>query len=85
MKADFLKIGEPTQVVMINADGKAVYTYDTTDVHDISEAVAQAYAASGETGQPQLYVYDVTNLQSGITHQYRVNADDSVVLIPEEY
>lgn len=48
MKADFLKIGEPTQVVMLNPDGQTVYTYDTTEVHDISEAVGQAYAALEE-------------------------------------
>ncbi len=72
-------------MVEIYFDGKKVDTYQGSGFHTVDEAIRNAYEGSDRT--PLLiedYVFTVTDLKSGVSERYRVNAGNHVKLIPEE-
>lgn len=85
METDLLRIGEPSTVAITSPDGQTAYTFNSSDLHRIDEAISRAFAASGLSGVPEDYVYTVTNDATGVSHRYRLNAHGNVVLLPEEY
>lgn len=72
-------------MVEIYFEGKKVDTYQGSGFHTVDEAIRNAYEGSDRT--PLLiedYVFTVTDLKSGVSERYRVNAGNHVKLIPEE-
>lgn len=85
MEADYLKSGDQILVEVYDADGKEVYTYDATGIHNLEQAIGMAFEASGLTCNPQDCVFKVVNRSTGVSHRYRLNAHDNVKLIEEQY
>jgi len=72
-------------MVEIYFEGKKVDTYQGSGFHTVDEAIRNAYEGSDRTPlQIEDYVFTVTDLKSGVSERYRVNADNHVKLIPEE-
>lgn len=72
-------------MVEIYFDGKKVDTYQGSGFHTVDEAIRNAYEGSDRTPlQIEDYVFTVTDLKSGVSERYRVNAGNHVKLIPEE-
>lgn len=60
-------------------------TYQGSGFHTVDEAIRNAYEGSDRTPlQIEDYVFTVTDLKSGVSERYRVNAGNHVKLIPEE-
>lgn len=85
MESDFLKKGDKVFVAMFDSEGKEVWSVNLIDVHNIADAITQAYAASPFENGPENYVFKVVNETTDVAHRYRLNADGNVVLLPEEY
>ena len=76
----------PIDEVMIEIyeEGKKVDTYQGSGFHTIDEAVRNAYEGSDRTGNPiEDYVFRVTDLATGTSSRYRVNAGDNLKILPE--
>lgn len=72
-------------MVEIYFEGKKVDTYQGSGFHTVDEAIRNAYEGSDRTPlQIEDYVFTVTDLKSGVSERYRVNAGNHVKLIPEE-
>lgn len=84
MEHDFIKKSNNVLVEIFNDDGKKLFTFRTTGVSNLHEAVLQAYEASKLQQDIRLLVFRVTNETTDVSHRYRVNAHDNLHLIPEE-
>lgn len=72
-------------MVEIYFEGKKVDTYQGSGFHTVDEAIRNAYEGSDRAPlQIEDYVFTVTDLKSGVSERYRVNAGNHVKLIPEE-
>ena len=65
-------------------DGKKIDTFEGSGFHTVDEAVRNAYSGSERANvNIEDYVFRVTNLASGTSGRYRVNAGGNVVILPE--
>ncbi len=70
--------------VQLNFDGKELDAYQGSGFHSVEEAIRNAYDST-DRGHLNIedYVFIVTNLSTGTSGRYRVNAGGHVVLLPE--
>lgn len=77
----------PINEVMIEIyeEGKKVDTYEGSGFHTVEEAVRNAYEGSDRTHNPiEDYVFRVSDLATGTSARYRVNAYGNLKILPEE-
>ncbi len=77
----------PINEVMIEIyeEGKKVDTYESSGFHTVEEAVRNAYEGSDRTNNPiEDYVFRVSDLATGTSARYRVNAGGNLKILPEE-
>ena len=81
METNRIRKGEKV-VVEIYENATKVGSYQTTDAHDIEEAIREAYRSSDRYADPmQDYVFKVTESTTGTESRYRINAHGNVKLI----
>lgn len=81
MESDFLKSDDRVKVSIIAPAGETVYSTELTGVHDLAAAIDLAFNESGINQDAENYVFEVANLNSGVTHAYRINAHGHLTLI----
>ncbi len=70
------------KVEIFNTNGDKVATYKGTGFHSVSDAVNAAFDAKmNENSDREAFVYVVTDVTSGISERYRINAGGNVRLI----
>lgn len=71
--------------VEMDYNGKEIDAFQGSGYNTIQEAVRTAYEASKRTDlNIEDYVFRVTNLTTGTSARYRVNAGDNIKILPEE-
>lgn len=81
MKSDYIHEGNKVSVDIFDADGKKVFTLETTHAHNIKEAVDEALEKSLPDVDAATAVFSVTNNDTGVTERYRLNAHGNLHLI----
>lgn len=66
-------------------EGKKIDAYQGSGYHSVEEAVTAAYEGSSRNNlNIEDYVFRVTNLTTGTSARYRVNAGGHLRILPEE-
>lgn len=66
-------------------EGKKIDAYQGSGYHSVEEAVTAAYEGSSRNSlNIEDYVFSVTNLTTGTSARYRVNAGGHLRILPEE-
>ena len=80
-KADSLKLTDRVSVIIFGPDNSQLYQTTDTGYHSIEKAIDGALAEAGIDVNPEDCVFEVSNLTSGISHRYRINAHGHLKLI----
>ena len=73
-------------MIEIYEEGHRVGAIQRSGFNNVSEAVEAAYEGSRATHNPiEDYVWKVTNLSTGTSARYRVNAGGHLRILPEEH
>lgn len=80
-KSDALKRDEQVKVTILGPDGSTLYQSTNTGYHSIGVAIEAAVSEAGLQINPEDCVFEVANLSTGVTHQYRLNAHGNLKLI----
>lgn len=81
MKSDTLTPKDLVKTDIFDAEGRELYTLEGSGFQNLRSAITAAFRQSHLGGMPNDYVYRVTNLNSDVTHRYRLNADENLTLI----
>lgn len=81
MEHNILYPGERTEVVIYNDRGKEEAVHRMADVRNVTDAIAEAYNASGTDIPKEDLVFEVRNLTRGTSARYRMNAHGHTHLI----
>lgn len=81
MKSDTLRRGQDVTVAVIGPENNPLYQATLNDVGTIEEAVRTAIANAGLIISPELCIYRITDTDSQVSHDYRLNADGRITLI----
>lgn len=80
-KADFLKKGEEVTVTILSPAGEQLYQSTNTGYHSLDEAINEAITNANLEIDPKDCFFEVTNLNTGVSHKYRLNAHGNLKLI----
>lgn len=80
-KSDYLKLGQQVTVTIWGPDDSRLYQSTGTGFHSIEEAINEALANAGLTINPEDCVFEISNLDTGVSHKYRINAHGNLKLI----
>lgn len=78
---DSLKIEDEVRVTIFGPDGSPLYKTSNTGFHNIETAINDAISGAGLNINPEDCVFEVSNLTTGISHRYRINAHGHLKLI----
>ena len=78
---DSLKPADQVTVTILGNDGSRLYQSTNTGYHSIEVAVSDALANANLSVNPEDCVFEVSNLTSGVSHRYRINAHGHLKLI----
>ena len=78
---DFLKPDDQVKVTVYGPDDKMLYQNEGAGFHSIQSAITAAVGAADLNVNPEDCVFNVSNLTSGVTHRYRINAHGNLKLI----
>lgn len=82
---DRLRTDQKVRVEIHDSEGHLISNHLYTGLHTIQEAVKEAANATLPSGaHPEDYVYTVTDVDTGTTGRYRINAHGHIDLLPEE-
>lgn len=80
-KSDFLKPGNEVTVTIWGPDGSDLYQSTGKGYHSIEDAINESLSNAGLEINPELCVFEVTNLEKNVSHKYRLNAHGNLKLI----
>lgn len=80
-KSDALKPAEEVTVTIFAPDESRLYQSTNTGYHSIEAAINDALANAGLQINPEDCVFEVSNLTTGVSHRYRINAHGNLKLI----
>lgn len=78
---DLLRPNDEIKVDIWGPDGKSLYSSTTNGYHSLEMAVNDTLANSKIEINPEDCVFEVSNLTTGVTHRYRLNAHGNLKLI----
>ena len=81
MKDNRLNPADDAKVEVYSPDGSIEGTHTARGYHSVAEAIAATFAFIGAPGNPEDYVYRVTNEATGTWQRYRVSAGGRVTVI----
>ena len=80
-KGDLLRPGENVEVSIYGPDGECLYKGTNDTYHTLEMAVDDSISKSGIDINPEDCVFEVSNLSTGVSHRYRLNAHGHLKLI----
>lgn len=80
-KFDSLKSGNEVTVTIFGNDGSRLYEATGSGYHSIEAAVSEALSNAALQVDPEDCVFEVSNLTTGVSHRYRINAHGHLKLI----
>lgn len=81
METNRIKPGQKVDVQITAESGDQLFTFTCNNVHNVTEAINEAYDASGIQESKLDFTYTVTNLDTNISERYRINAGGNVKLL----
>lgn len=78
---DSLKPQDEVTVTILGPEGSQLFQTTQTGYHNLESAITGTIAAAGGTLNPEDCVFKVTNQNTGVTHEYRINAHGHLKLI----
>lgn len=78
---DFIKPNDEVKIVIWGPDGNRLFESTNSGFHNLEMAVNNAVADSKLEINPEDCVFEISNLTTGITHRYRLNAHSHLKLI----
>ena len=78
---DSIRIGDEVTVSIFGPDGSLLNKITKKDCHSIENVVEEAIRQSHIDISPEDCVFEVTNLTTGVSHRYRLNAHGHIKLI----
>ena len=80
-KSDALRPEEQVTVTIYGPEGENLYQATSSGYRSIEEAINEAVTNAGLEINPKLCVFEVSNLETGVSHRYRLNAHGNLKLI----
>lgn len=80
-KTDLLKPVDEVSVNIFGPDGSSLYKSTNSGFHTLEMAVENAIANSNLAVSPEDCVFEISNLTTGVSHRYRLNAHGHLKLI----
>lgn len=80
-KADLLKPENEVTITVFGPDDSKLYQSTNSGYHTIEEAIKETVANAALETNPENCVFEVTNLERGVSHRYRLNAHGNLKLI----
>ncbi len=80
-KFDSLKPQDSVTVTIWGPENSRLYQSTSTGYHSVEEAIREALANAVLVVKPEDCVFEVTNQDTFVSHQYRFNAHGHLVLI----
>ena len=80
-KLDSLKPGDQVTVTIWGPDDSQIYQSTNTGYHSIEDAIKEAVTNAGLVISPEDCVFEISNLTTDVSHNYRINAHGNVKLI----
>lgn len=80
-KSDYLKRDQRVTVTILGPDNSTLYQSADEGYHSIEEAIEKSLANAALTINPEDCVFEVSNLNTGVAHKYRINAHGNLKLI----
>ena len=81
MESNRIRPDQLVKVEVTDDDGRTVATHLCDMVNTITQAIQQTVAAVNLPGPSVDYVYRVTDLSTGVSERYRINAGGHVRLL----
>lgn len=81
MDTNRIRTNQLVKVEVTDDDGRTVATHLCDTVNTITQAIQQTVAAVNLPGPAVDYVYRVTDLSTGVSERYRINAGGHVRLL----
>ena len=78
---DSLKPENQVTVTIWGPDDSRLYQFTNTGFHSIEVAIREALANANLEINPEDCVFEVSNLTTGVSHRYRINAHGHLKLI----
>lgn len=78
---DTLKLDNEVKVTIYGPDGAKLYESTGKGFHNIESAINQALENATLNVDPEDCVFEVSNLTTGVSHRYRINAHGHLKLI----
>lgn len=78
---DSIKPAEEVKVVVWGPEGNCIYQTTNKGYHTLEMAVNDTLANSKIGINPEDCVFEISNLSTGVTHRYRLNAHGHLKLI----
>lgn len=80
-RSDVLKRDNEVRVSIMGPDGSKLYETSGSGYHTLDDAIREAIAKADLQANPEDCSFDVTNLTTGVSHSYRLNAHGNLKLI----
>ena len=80
-KADFLKVDNQVNVTIYGPEGSSLYQSSGSGYHNIQTAIDDTLQNADLNVNPEDCVFEVSNLTTGVSHRYRINAHGNLKLI----
>lgn len=80
-RADYLKRGDSVKVTIWSPDGQRLYESTDTGFHSLDSAISDSIEKANLNINPEDCVFEVSNLETGVSHRYRLNAHGNLKLI----
>lgn len=80
-KSDSLKLDNQVTVTIWGPDGAQLYQATGSGFHSIEAAIGEALDKAQLQANPEDCVFEVSNLTTGVSHRYRLNAHGHLKLI----
>ena len=80
-RADYLKRGDSVKVSIWSPDGLRLYESTDTGFHSLDSAISDSIEKANLNINPEDCVFEVSNLETGVSHRYRLNAHGNLKLI----
>ena len=80
-KSDFLRPADQVTVTILGPDDGRLYQSTNTGYHNIDEAIRAAVDNASLEVNPEDCVFEISNLATGVSHRYRINAHGNLKLI----
>lgn len=80
-KSDVLRLDDQVKVAVYGPDGSQLYEATNAGYHNIESAIKAAVENAALGVSAEDCVFEVSNLTTGVSHRYRLNAHGNLKLI----